>query len=251
MDADKDSIGAFHTSDSDQLESYRAVSLLALFGLLLGLMSPLAIVRPLLIVVPVAAVCVSGLAIARIRKSDGRLVGRGAASLGLCLGIFFAALGPAHDATRQRLIFRQARPIAEQFFATLASGEPHKAMQLTKMSASRQPFDDRLWDYFREDDEARKELRQFVDHPLIRTLLSLGDRAKVRFYDNERLQRSSARSERASLLYAVTYNRGGQTTGKKTSFFVVITLQRVVGRDDSTPQWRVAHFEGGIRPDPM
>jgi len=230
---------------NDELSEYRAVSPLAIVGLLLGAASPLASIRLFLLIVPAAAIFVCLLALRRIRESRGQVFGRKAAWIGMCSAVFFATVATSYDFARERLVFRQARPIADLFFAALTNGEPHKAIQLTKVPSVRQPFDDQLWDHFRKDDEARDGLEKFVAHPLIRALLSLGHRAQVRHFRDVRVERATGRSEQVSILYTVTYDKEGQ----KTSFFVSLVLDRALYGDSTTPQWRVSLFRGGIGVD--
>ncbi len=54
----------------EEVARYRAISSLALAGLLAGLLSPLAMFAPVLWLVPLAAVLVSGLALRRLTARD-------------------------------------------------------------------------------------------------------------------------------------------------------------------------------------
>ncbi|MBN1852612.1 MAG: hypothetical protein JW829_07800 [Pirellulales bacterium] len=228
----------FQTSGDDQLADYEAPSGLAIVGLLLGFASSLVLWRSLLLIVSAAAIFMNVLALCRIRASDGRLTGRRAAILGLCLAILFATAAIARVATRHALIVYHARPLADQFFMALASNEPHKAMQMMEYPANRKPLDATLWDHYRTDDEARQNLIKFVEYPLIRTLLALGDACEVRFYQSGSVQQILNSLEAVTLVYAVTYNDAGQ----KKSFFVSVRLDRS-GRDsDRNPRWRITTF---------
>lgn len=237
---------SFRTSGDDRIVEYRAVSGLAIVGLLLGLASPLAMWRLLLLGVPAAAIFVCLLALSRIRDSGGHLFGRRIAVLGLCLAIFFAAAAPARTATKSYLIAGQARPLADQFFKLLTTNEPRKALQLTKLPSSRQPFDAQLWDYYRTDADARQGLKKFVKMPLVRSLLALGDKAQVRFYENGVVKSITHGLDTAALTYAVTFDKAEQ----KTSFFVVIVLERKSQYKDGVPRWRVVTFEVLNKPPP-
>jgi hypothetical protein len=77
------------------LQDYAAVNALAVAGLLLGLLSFLAVVVPdswAILVVPVAAIVVSITAFLQVRKSNGTQTGHLLAAAGLVLALAFAAV---------------------------------------------------------------------------------------------------------------------------------------------------------------
>ncbi len=85
----------FHLSvdpDADIVE-YRALCVLAVAALILGLASPLAVVDPLLWTVPICGTIVSAAALWRIARNSS-LTGRRLALAGLWLSVVFAVAGP-------------------------------------------------------------------------------------------------------------------------------------------------------------
>ena len=63
--------------------AYHSVSALAIIALVVGLLSPLAFAHELLWALPLTAIALSIVAIVRIDRSEGLLIGRWAAVLGL------------------------------------------------------------------------------------------------------------------------------------------------------------------------
>ena len=131
----------------------------------------------------------------------------------------------------------------------------------------RQPNDDLLWTYFRNDKESREDLLGFVENPTVRTLLALGERAEYRFYKTAAVGSEGTRGL-VSYVYTVTYpddeSKGGkQQTGKKPdseeagnsqeggkrTFFMSVTMERNPTQKPGINPWRVADLQGGIDPE--
>lgn len=75
----------------DDLPGYRPVSGLAIAALLAGIGSVLVLFTALAAMVPLVAVVLAAVALAELRRSEGRRVGRAAALVGLALAIGFTA----------------------------------------------------------------------------------------------------------------------------------------------------------------
>ena len=78
-----------------QLAEYRAVAGQAVLGLIFGLLSPVALIDPMLWVVPLLGVFFSVWALRRINKYAPAMIGRKAALVALALSLLFAAAAPA------------------------------------------------------------------------------------------------------------------------------------------------------------
>jgi len=224
--------------DADVAE-YRTVSGAAVGGLVLGLLSPAALVDPVAWCIPIAGLAVSGYALVRIRQNPTALTGRKAALWGLCLALCFAAA--AADRCYYRFRLRQeARQFAAMWFELLAAGRPERAFQLTVDEKNRQPLDDRLWEYYRNNPVERTKLDHYVapakqgDKPQpVRTLLALGPSATVR-YLSAPLQDYDAGLDVVNLRYAVTFD----DAGAKKTFVLIVQLMRRKG-DDGHAFWRI------------
>lgn len=231
-------------SQGDQVE-YRAISGLAIGGLLLGIASASALAGQVLWGVPVLGAITSLVAVLRIDRAAGTLAGRPAALWGLALSVFFGAVAPAHFLSHERLLARRAEDLGRQWFAALAQGEPPVARQLGLPAKSRARLSDpaQLWAYYRDVSGQRHDLEQFVAEPLIRTLLALGSQATVRLYDTRGVSIADQQSIVAQT-YAVTYD----DHGARKTFFVNLTLERSEQHGSNKADWRVVKYAGGVEP---
>lgn len=228
--------------DAAEGAGYHAVSPLAVGALVMGLLSPLALIAALLWIVPALAVGLACLAFQAIANSGGELTGRGVAFAGLALGILFAAAGPVRSATTRLLLAEQARPICDAWFDFLRNGEPQKAHQLMKPDLQRRALNDRLWEYYRSNKENRDELKSFVATPVPRAILEYGRKCEIRFVETSQVIPGND-SAAIDLVYAVTCPA---ETGKQT-FFVLMSVDRRPQQDGSIA-WRIANDRSGIIP---
>ncbi len=229
---------------ADPQRDYKVVERWAVGGLLLGVFSPLTLIAPILWLVPLFGIAANLVALRRI-KLDTNLVGRNAAILGLMLSIVFSIAPPAQYVASYAILSRQARPIADQWFEYLRQGSPEKALVLKMAPDYRQPIEDGdgLWIFYRHDGEANRDLRRFVQNPLVRTLLALGEKAEVRFYKTTMVGTDGSLAL-VNYWYTVTYaDRGGTKT-----FFVRMLLERKPPQKPSLNPWRVSDFSGGFDP---
>lgn len=225
-------------TDGEDLD-YRTVEPWAVGGLLAGVASAISLLGGLAILVALAAMLANLIALVRIRREPSR-TGRGAALLGLCLSTMFAMAPLVSQGTTYVLLSRQARPVADQWFEDLRHDRPERAIRLQFAPDMRPPLDDSLWLYYRHDDDSRFRLIKFVRDPLIRTLLALGERAQVRFYQTRSVV-SEGDLAGVQYIYTVTYP---DADGKKT-FFVSLLMERKATSKPGLNPWRVkAYFSG-------
>lgn len=234
-----------HPEELDELPEFRTISATAVIGFILALFSPLVLVRALLIVVPVAAAVTCVLALTRIHRSEGRLMGKTPAVIGLGIACFFAAAVPAQHVAWRRALHARAAPIAMAWLEALQQQKPHVAHQLTKSDLSRRSLTDALWRYYRSDRAAARELQEFVDRPAVRFLLTLGDATEIRPYEPAVIDIITPTTQLVTQHYAVTYD---DPDAGRTTFFVAVTLERREATSSAGEQWRVTDFEAGARP---
>jgi hypothetical protein len=240
-----DSDIALHPDQVDELPEYRTISALAVVGLILSLFSPLALGRGLLIIVPVVAGAVCAIALIRIGRSEGRLAGRKAAVIGLCLAFFFAAAVPAQYLTLQKALHARAEPVARAWLQALQQRQPHVAHQLTKPDLTRRTLSGNLWGYYRGDQTARRELEAFVEEEAVRFLLTLGGETEIHFYEPGQITPLSSTTRLVTQRYAVTYE---DPNAGRTTFFIAVSVERRDPTDRLGEQWRVADYSADVRP---
>jgi hypothetical protein len=228
--------------DAD-LAAYRALAPQAVVGLIFGLLAPLAMIDPLLWVLPAVGTVVSFWGLRRIWNCGGELLGRKLAWAGLVLSLLFLAAAPADLFTYRRMIGNEARQFSALWFRCLARQEPQKAWQLHLSPQIRQPLDDRLWQFYRNSARQRNNLQAFVKLPLTRTLLALGPNAEARFYQTAGVGRDDDNDDVVDQYYAVTY----EEQGERKSFFVLVRMTRYdLGKGQAG--WSIVQTEGGVRP---
>jgi hypothetical protein len=232
-----------HAAADADVQQYRPVSGWAVAALLLGLLSPLAFVGAIFWLLPVLGVAVSVLALRQFSMPDNVSTGRSAALVGLALGLVFGTAAPAAQWSETWLLKREARSLGEAWFAHLAAGQPAKAAQLAVSPNLRRPLDDKLWDYYRSGPEARKELEDLIAQPHVRTLLALGPRAKIRFYETGDVTRYEQR-DLLTQYFAVTRDDQGRTK----TFFVRVLTERSINPKTKRAGWQIMATSGGVRP---
>ncbi|MBN1394520.1 MAG: hypothetical protein JW959_05820 [Pirellulales bacterium] len=234
-----------HISDQRDaaLASYRAVPGQAVAGLIFGLLSPLALLDPLFWIVPALGAFFSCWAVRRIKGDAASLAGRGLATAGLAVSLLFAAAAPTEWLVYRGWMRGEARQCAELWFRCIRDEAPHKAHQLAVPPRQRQPFDDRLWDFYRNNPRSREALKGYTSNPAVRALLALGPRANTRFYDTTEQVRADD-LDLVEQLYAVTYDEEGE----RKSFFVSVRVARPKTPGEKTG-WFVLGVEGGMLPE--
>ena len=226
-----------------ELAAYRALPGQAVLGLILGLLAPLAIVDPLLWTIPALGAVLSWWALRRIRNNAPAMAGRGMAWVGLTLSLLLLAAAPTDWLAYRQLLRHEAQQFSALWFRYLLHDEPQKAHQLTTLPQFRESLDAHLWAVYRNSPELRRDLEHYVEQPLVRTLLALGPRAQVRFYDTVDQMHDAGR-EFIDQAYAVTYEEDGQ----RKSFFVAVRMARMKFVSGGAG-WRILQTEAGVRPE--
>lgn len=231
--------------DGDALE-YRALEPLAIVSLLLGLASPVAIFQPLLSVVPILGLLTASVALAKIARDRTR-GGRNVALAGIVLATFFLALPLARYASAQLLLRGQAVPVATEFLQRLRNRHPEQAVLLQMAPDYRPPVDDGLWSYIRNDDAARKQLRTFVEQPVVRMLLALGPEAEVKLFKVNGVG-SGNKMALADVHYTITFK---DEDGQRKTLVVGILLERhAQPMNAELNPWRVREFTAEMNDRP-
>jgi hypothetical protein len=225
-----------------QLE-YRPPEPWAVGGLLLALLSPLALINWLLWLIAPSAALANAVALRRL-KIDPNRSGRVAALVGLGVAVLFCTAPWASVVTERLLLPGQARPVADQFFEFLREGSPEKAALLKFTPQNRGALSDNLWTYFRRDVDARIELRKFTDDVTVRTLLALGERAQARYYKTASVITQGSRAA-VIFWYTVTFT---DDVGQKKTFFVRVIMDRKPTTDRDLNPWQVNGILSGVDP---
>lgn len=167
---EEDSIDADDVADV----AYRSISPLAVMGLALALLSPLAYFASLLLAVPFVAVAISFAAVRQIDRSSESYTGRWIGLLGLFLSMAVLVTLYSKDAFATGSHDANLDILADRFFEALAEQELEQAHQLTKFLPGRL-FDPTSAEAFYAEDEAAKEdFSVFADMPAVVALSLAG-----------------------------------------------------------------------------
>ncbi len=230
-----------------EVEQYRPVSGLAVVALILGLFSLTAWIEPFLTFVAAIGVVVSIAALWQVAAGAAEMLGRKAAMAGLLLSVFTLVGVTSNIYVHRTLVRNEARQFADRWFAFLLSGQPKKAFAMTRDSTA-QPepvmVEGELKTPPGEPEAPSSET--FAKQPDIRTLLELGNRAQVRYYQTESQNRKETGDE-IQQVYAVTFDKDGVPT----TFFFRLTMERLIEEEAGKAFWQIISSRGGIKPEAL
>lgn len=166
--------------DEQPVSQYRAISRAAVAALGLGIVSSIILINPILAPVGVVAILVAVAALRTIARSEGQIIGQTPAIAGLCLATLFLGWGVTRHFSRQTILESSARSLADGWIQLVQDGKLQEALQLRQAPASRITAPDALAEHYKNP-EAAKELQQFGSQNVVKDLLTLGQRAHVRF----------------------------------------------------------------------
>jgi hypothetical protein len=242
---------------------------LSIVALVVGLLSPLSFVAPLLWAVPIVGAAVSLAAIFRIDSSQGALIGRRAALVGLALCVASVSAAASRPMFAQQFISRQARRAALEWIALVQAGQSQQAFERTvasiqspptPLSDAQQPGDEREQ---RSSDEqehnhehaagtrhtvlpgAGSPLEQFREKPVVHFLMTDGADMRARYERDLAFSLGPRDDARIEQQFAICSAEGSPST---PSASVEISLLRTRISALVPPRWFVADFQGADLP---
>jgi hypothetical protein len=153
------------------------ISGLSVVSLLLGLASPLCLAAPLLWAIPLFGAALAMVTARRVASSDGALIGRRAAVIGLALSVASLCTAATRSIVSDQMLSQQARSIALEWFALVESGDVSTAYAYTTDStrAPLPPIEPG------HSAPPRDPIGDFRGVPLIHFLISAGKGARTEF----------------------------------------------------------------------
>ena len=215
----------------DDLGAYRAVSGLAVAGLIVGVCSVMAFIHPLLWLVPLAGIVLDALALRQIAEASSRLIGRKAALVGLAISLVCGTSAPIQAFLYRRAMQAQAIEIADEWFNSLRENRPELAFRLSQHPTSRAARVKSPIAEYLGNDMMRDSLRSFIRQSPNALLLKLGRRGHVRLYQNEDVW-SDQVVDGVRDIYVVTVGQDPTAV----SFFIRLGTTR--SRDLATGEWQ-------------
>lgn len=166
----------------DERIGYRPLSRAALWGLIVGLASPVALASPVFWIVPIVAITLSVWALLAIRNSDKLVSGHLAALMGIFLGATFLFAGPARIIAHGELVRREARQTIESWLHLLLAEKKLEAFQWTSEPAVRSIGEEiELRAQMENNPEGQKLLDDFLGHQAVQRLLESGEGTKITY----------------------------------------------------------------------
>jgi len=225
-------------AEEDTFVHYRSVSRVAVISLLLGLLSFTAIFNPVLWCVPIVSVTLAVVALRTIPKDRDIMVGRGAAKVGLALGLVFLTFSTTSSFVRQKALYRLASPHAKKWIGLVQGGHLHKAHQLYLSQRERVSPDEDIEAYYEGNEEARQDMQAFFGTPPLSKIVELGRRGKLRFEANEECEPLRDAGEEMDVVvqrYAIDYEADGQ----RQTFSFLVSISRMHDPDHDDARWQV------------
>jgi hypothetical protein len=218
----------------DRTGEYQAVCGWAIAAFVLGLFSVAALAAPVLWVVPVAGVSCAAVAMWRIKRSRGELIGWNLSLLGLALALIFGVAAPTHIVTRWMWLKQRAEVAGKQYIDLLQKNQPYAAHQLTLSEGMRQKSLDDAPAAYAADQKLLDRYNNFLKHEPAKSLLDHGGEAKVDLVSSSMLT-SSEGADDIGLHYRISYPLDGTTK----SIDVGVVLRRTLDAHTQREEWFV------------
>ncbi|MFO0905241.1 MAG: hypothetical protein U0939_19695 [Pirellulales bacterium] len=228
---------AFRETDEFIEGGHRRLTIWAVAAAALGLAASLALVSPLLWVVPLAAVAFGLIALKTIRDSEDALAGGKLAMLGIGLAVVFLSWAMTSYWMRGRLLYAQAQGIADEWFDLVKDRRLEEAHQLRRNYVDRAPSNIPLEQHYRESN-AREMLAGFTREPVVEKIALLGDDARLTFQSNVYVTSERANLDAIAMRYLLE-----SISGKEPPTVVEVELTREAFSGVGESRWTIRRID--------
>jgi hypothetical protein len=218
--------------------NYRAPSVLSIVSLILGLVAPLAFFAPLLMVIPITGAILALMAIRQIGSSEGTLIGRPAAMIGLVMSVACIAAVFARSTVVEMLLSRQAQSVAVEWFDALQAGDAASALKLTTASRQQPPKTPPGTPDI-EAEPTASPLETFRADPVVHFLMEHARGGAVKYVRDGLFDPAMTSNARIEQTYEVDVPA---TEGGNPSTRIELVMQRVRDRLSDSTEWQVAAY---------
>jgi len=247
-------------AEAPELEDYHPISPLVIGACIAGLASVLAIVHPLLWVVPVVAAILSICAIIGVSAAQSRYSGRSAAVVALCVAALIGTYAPARSLSRERAIYTRAQAKAEEWLSLIQQGRVQEAHQFTlgpsqrfkgpgplaghylpppptsrRNANSMDPSSMDPADMMMEPSDS-EQIAAFLQEPVTAKLVEYGKQASI-----EHLQDVSIGTTYGNVAVTQRFKVSGVSDGQPGSFEFLVTSTRWEALEHAN--WQVGGFK--------
>lgn len=228
-----------HISSLDErpLSGYRGVSVAAVLAGLLGVASALALVHPLLWIVPLVTIVVALVALRAIQRDGSNLTGSGLALCGLALALLFGLWAPARLLSRQWQLYHQAQVYADEWLELIRQGKLHEAHQLALQPVERQPAGTKLEPIYGQSEQLTKRYKTFYSESPLKKMAAAADKASYHFLGGDGIAPPEHSTEQVALKYEMQYENAAQARSQ--------TIRVVLDREETENGsfvWRISEI---------
>ncbi len=216
--------------DAGEIREYRSLSGWAVASLALGLLSPLALIDPLLILFPLISSACAAWALVDIARRDDRW-GKPLAVITLVLAVFFSTWSLGRALSEQWWLHGEGRKFGAGGLELVVTGERYRAHELHLSPISRQGAEVSLEAFYENSPGARRQLEEFFERAPLPAITALGPDTKIEFVREE----EAAPGPDAGTHHVVQRYR---VSNGERSLLVRLVMARVVG-SDGVARWKV------------
>lgn len=235
---------------SEQDAVYTKPSIWAIVAFLFGLASFLVFFTIWLAFFGILGIIFSSIALLLIKRSGGALSGLKIAQCGLAFSVISLVAVSCLWPTYHHGVRNEADRFFRIWFTALRENNIPLAKSLSSAYWSR-PSTENIEKWWKDQYENRfshRDIHNYVDNGLVRTLLALGDRASVSFYKTLTVYTGDEKDTVINV-YAVSYPVEG---GKTETFFVKMIGERMYpDRDVKSAGWLLAKQPELFVPDEL
>lgn len=228
-----------HDFPAAEVTEYRSPQPLAVLALVLGLLSFLAVFRPLFWIVPLLALIFGMIGLWLLSGDPGK-VGRKAAIWGIALALLFGAWGPSRYLSRQWWLSRQARVYADTWLELIRQEKFREAHQLHGRQAELASEGVTLDEFYRTDKYAQTDYHVFFGSEPLKSLSELAKNAQIVFERTEDYE-TEVNFDRVTFRYRVTANRDE----REYSLPIRLVMRREPILETADSQWFVESVQEG------
>ena len=230
--------------DDAALEQYSSVSRSAILAVVLGPISALVLVSPLLAIVPLAAIATAVVALRQIANSEGRLLGAWPATMGLCLAMLFLGWGLSRQVTREIALARQAQDFADGWLILVRDGKVQLADQLTRPPSTRVHGKEAIEELYSTNKAAGEEIESIFASDMLKDYVGAGSGASFAL---EGVTAHTQFGFTDDIVLKYTVRLAKPASSPKALW---ITVERNIDELNGLSGWRITRVEGNPPPDP-
>jgi hypothetical protein len=156
------------------------ISGLSVVSLLLGLAAPLSLSAPLLWAIPLFGAAIAIVTMRQVAASDGALIGRRAAVIGLALSVASLCAAASRSVVSAQMVSHQARSTALEWLQLIASGDVASAFQYT-LDGARGPAPPPPAELPEIPVHPHDPLSDLSNNPVVKYMASAGKDAQIQF----------------------------------------------------------------------